>query len=149
MSINFHAYQSRGYLFENFEVQCEQWRSLFTGYDPVRVSRILQFSYDSEYLYIPYFGETYRLRVENGVLEKRLKNEAGMEKKENDKWTDQLFFNETMSIYHLLHYVKDVPVLSGNWILNEHLDERRRSGKVNDILLESFSAKFTERCKDL
>lgn len=139
MSINFHAYQSRGYIFEKFEVQCEQWRTVFTAYDPQRVSQILNLQYDKDFLYIPYFEQLYRLYLENGILEKQ----------EEVKWTDQLYFNETMSIYHLLHYVKDKPMLSGIWIPNEHLDERRRSGKVNDILLETFSQKYSGKCGQL
>lgn len=136
MSINFHAYQSRGYLFENFEVQCEQWRTLFSNYNPERVSRILQLNYNEDYLFLTYFGNAFRLNLKSGVIEKKIE----------ESWNDQLYFNETMSIYHLLHYVKNVPVLSGTWVLNEHLDERRKSGKVNDILLDSFSSKFSGKC---
>lgn len=139
MSINFHAYQSRGYLFENFEVQCEQWRTLFSEFNPERVSKILHLNYDTEYLYLTYFGELYRLCLDNGILEKETQ----------DDWTSQLYFNETMSIYHLLHYVKDIPILSGTWVLNEHLDERRKSGKVNDILLDSFAVKFSDKSEIL
>lgn len=101
MSINFHAYQRRGYLFENFEVQCEQWRTLFSNFNPERVCRILNLSYDDEFLYVSYFYDSYRLCLKTGILEKNIE----------ENWSDQLYFNETMSIYHLLYYVKDVPVL--------------------------------------
>lgn len=138
MSINYHAYQSRGYLFENFEVQCEQWRNLYTGFDPVRVAGILNLTYNCDYVYVSYYRQAYRLCLSDGVLEKQT----------GDEWTDQLYFNETMSVYHLLHYVKDNPGVSGIWIPNENLDARRRS-KINDILLESFSAKFSGKCDEL
>lgn len=139
MSINFHAYQSRGYLFENYEAQCEQWRSRFTKYDPDRVSQILNLKYDDTYLYIVYYHQNFRLCLENGILEKQ----------KDENWTDQIFFNETMSIYHLLYYVQDEPGNSGSWIPNEQLDSRRKSGKVNDILLESFSKRFAGHCAEL
>lgn len=139
MSINYHAYQSRGYIFENFELLCEQWRGIFTAYVPDRVASILNLNFDDTHLYIPYLGDSYRLCLENGILEKQTP----------EGWNDQLYFNETMSIYHLLHYVKDTPICSGVWIPNEHLDERRRSGRVNDILLDSFSAKFSGHCTEL
>lgn len=136
MSINFHAYQSRGYLFENYEAQCEQWRSIFSGYDPVRTAKILYLQYDEEYLYLQYYQKEYRLSLRHGILYK----------KETNEWTDKLFFNESMSIYHLLYYVKDCPKKSGNWVQNEHLDTRRKSSAINDILLKSFSEKFSGKC---
>ena len=139
MSINYHAYQSRGYIFEDFELLCEQWRTKFTDYDPKRVAQILNLTYDSEYLYISYFQNPYRLYLKNGILEK--KTESG--------WTKELFFNETMSIYHLFYYVVDVPQISGIWIPNDNLDARRRSGKNNDILLQTFSVKFSGNCEAL
>ncbi len=32
MSVNYHAYQSRGVLFEEYEVVCQQWREEFSEY---------------------------------------------------------------------------------------------------------------------
>ena len=139
MSINFHAYQSRGYLFENYEAQCEQWRNMFKSFEPVRVAEILNLKYDNEYLYLIYYGNHYRLSLQDGILYK----------KDYNDWTDKLYFNESMSIYHLLYLVKDEPQNSGIWIPNEQLDSRRKSGKVNDILLESFSKSFTGKCSEL
>ena len=139
MSINYHAYQSRGFLFTDFEIPCEQWRTRFTAYDPQRVAGILNLAYDETYLYLSYLKDNYRLCLEQGILEK----------KQDSIWTDQVYFNEAMSIYHLLHYVKDIPLHSGIWIPNENLDTRRGSRRVNDILLQSFSAKFTGKCKEL
>lgn len=34
MSVNYHAAQSRGVLFENHEKVSEQWRQEFSQYDP-------------------------------------------------------------------------------------------------------------------
>lgn len=133
MSINYHAMQSRGYLFENFEVQCRQWRSAFSGYDPERISGILCLKYDKQYLYISYFQTPYRLRLKDGVLEKYVEG----------KWSGELYFNETMSIYHLLYYTRDFPSRSGEWIPNDHLDTRTRSGRTSDPLLEGFAKKFS------
>lgn len=135
MSINYHAYQSRGYLFTNNEAQCEQWRTAFSGYDPARAAGILDLEFDETYLYLSYFQMPYRLRREDGVLEK----------KDGKGWTEDLYFNETMSIYHLLYYTKDHPLASGTWIPNANLDTRSR-GRVEDPLLTSFSRSFEGRC---
>lgn len=133
MSINYHAMQSRGYLFENFEVQCEQWRGIFSGYDPQRIAGILHLEYDEQYLYIDYFQTPYRLCLKDGVLEKW----------SDEAWSRELYFNETMSVYHLLYYTKDFPVASGEWIPNDHLDTRTRSGRMGDPLLDHFAGKFS------
>lgn len=133
MSINYHAMQSRGYLFEDFEVQCEQWRRIFSGYDPQRIAKILDLKYDEQYLYIFYFQVPYRLRLRDGVLEKC----------RDGKWGGELYFNETMSIYHLLQYTKDCPGVSGEWIPNDRLDTRTRSGGRADPLLEHFAKEFS------
>lgn len=133
MSINYHAMQSRGYLFTNFEVQCEQWRGIFSGYDPERIAGILHLKYDEQYLYLSYFQTPYRLRLRDGVVEK-MSGEA---------WSEELYFNETMSIYHLLYYTRDFPAQSGEWIPNDHLDTRTRSGRASDPLLDDFARKFS------
>lgn len=139
MSINYHAMQSRGYLFENFEVQCEQWRGIFSGYNPERIAGILHLKYDAHYLYVSYFHTPYRLRLKDGVLEKEI----------HGGWSDALYFNETMSIYHLLYYTKDFPGHAGEWIPNDHLDTRTRSGRTNDPLLDHFAGKFSGHLQQL
>lgn len=58
-------------------------------------------------------------------------------------WSGQLYFNETMAVYHLLRYVKDDPSLSGRWIPNDQLDTRAGgNSRQKDMLLETFSRDF-------
>lgn len=71
MSINFHAYQCRDYLLSDYEEIEKQWTTLFTNYDPKRVIRILNLERDEQYLYIKYFQTLFRLRLEDGTLEKQ------------------------------------------------------------------------------
>ena len=96
MSISYHAYLNRGYRFSVHEALTEQWTASFTGYDPARAAETLHLNYDSQYLYIPYLYELYRLRLADGLLEKEAP----------DGWQSDLYFNECMSVYHLLHYVR-------------------------------------------
>lgn len=134
MSVNYHAFQSRGYLFSNYEALSEQWRSAFAGYDPARISRILHLETDESYLYLSYFRSRYRLRLADGWLEKETE----------DGWTENLYFNETMSIYHLLHYTKDQPLITGIWVPNTALaGARAHNQNVPDPLLTPFARKFT------
>lgn len=112
MSVNYHAAQSRGVLFENHEKVSEQWRQEFSQYDPARIKNTLHLETDEEYLYLQYFSSLYRLCLKNGVLER----------KSDETWSDQLYFNEAMAIYHFLYYTKDIPVISGSWVPSQTVD---------------------------
>lgn len=139
MSVNYHAYQSRGVLFENYEKVCGQWREKFSGYDSDRVAGILHLKTDETHLYISYFGQNYRLCTENGCLEKEQDNE----------WSEELYFNEAMVIYHLLNYVKDDPSSSGTWVPGQSLDGAVSRQSMPDPLLDPFAAKFTGKAEIL
>lgn len=134
MSVNFHAAQGRGFLFAGNEAVCQQWRDAFSHYDPSRISALLNLKSDEEFLYVSYFQTPYRLRLADGVLERETEN----------GWTDELYFNESMSIYHLLHYTRDFPKISGVWVPNTAL---RGAGAHNrnlpDPLLTPFAARFS------
>ncbi len=138
MSVNYHAYQSRGVFFEEYEVVCQQWREEFSEYKPERIAKILHLETDQEYLYLTYFRCPYRLRLRDGVLEKEVE----------EQWTDKLYFNEAMSFYHLLHYTKDLPVVSGKWVPSHTIDGVvSRNPAVKDPLLSPFETKYNGKIK--
>ena len=140
MSVNYHAFQSRGVLFSDYEVVCRQWREEFSGYAPGRIVRILHLEADETYLYLSYFQCPYRLRLTDGVLEKQ----------KDQEWTDELYFNESMSIYHLLHYTKDLPVVSGKWVPSHTIDGViSRNPAVKDPLLAPFEVKYAGKVEEL
>lgn len=89
MSINYHAYQNKGYLLSVYEVVYEQWCQRFTDFDPKRAARILNLDYDKEYVYANYYNDRFRLRLKDGVLEKAVKEagpvQAGKEEKKEKK----------------------------------------------------------------
>lgn len=140
MSVNYHAFQSRGVLFSNYEVVCRQWQEEFAGFDPERIARILRLEADDKYLFLTYFQNGYRLRLADGVLEKQ----AG------ETWTEALYFNESMAVYHLLRYTKDLPVVSGKWVPSHTIDGvvSRNSAAV-DPLLGPFERKYTGKMAEL
>lgn len=136
MSVNYHAFQSRGVLFSEYEVVCEQWRERFTEYDPSRIARILGLESDDSFLFVLYLGERYRLRLSDGVLEKQTDQE----------WSEALLFNEAMAVYHLLTYTADVPVVSGRWVPSHSIDGVvSRSQKMPDPLFASFCREWRGR----
>lgn len=138
MSINYHAFQNRGYLFSTHEVLAQQWRDTFAGYDPARVCGILRLKAEEGYLYLTYFRRPYRLRLKDGFLEKEAE---GM-------WTEKLYFNEAMSIYHLLYYTKELPASCGVWVPNTALEGAGvHSRNMPDPLLEPFAARFSGKVK--
>lgn len=140
MSVNYHAFQSRGFLFSEYEAVSEKWHGIFAGFDPGRISRILHLNADEKFLYVMYFGCLYRLQLSDGHLEKQ----AG------DGWTAELYFNESMAVYHLLYYTKDVPAVSGQWVPSHTIDGVvSRNRAVPDPLLTSFCREWTGRTKEL
>lgn len=140
MSVNYHASQSRGVLFSNHEKVCQQWREEFTAYDPARISRILHLASDGQYLYLTYFKSPFRLRLADGTLEKQ----------KDGEWTEELYFNEAMSVYHLLHFTKDLPTISGKWVPSQRIDGVvSRNPAVKDPLLAPFEAKYSGRVEAL
>lgn len=142
MSVNYHAFQSRGVLFTDYEIVCRQWREEFAGYDSRRIARILRLNTDEEHLYLTYFGHPYRLRLSDGVLEKEIREEAG--------WSEALYFNESMSVYHLLRYTKDLPTISGKWAPSHTIDGVvSRNPAVRDPLLSPFERKYAGRTEAL
>ncbi|MDY3917758.1 MAG: DUF3786 domain-containing protein [Candidatus Limivivens sp.] len=140
MSVNYHAFQSRGVLFDEYEKVSEQWREAFTGYDPERIARILKLQRDETYLYLSYLGTPYRLCLENGRL-------SG---KKEGLWTEALYFNESMAIYHLLQYTKDAPVLTGSWVASSTIDGVvSRDSRMPDPLLMPFAKRWEGRAEEL
>ena len=139
MSVNYHAFQSRGFLFSEYEAVSQQWRTRFTGYDPSRIQKILGLHRNSDYLYLSYYENPYRLRLQDGILEKEC----------SQAWTDELYFNETMSIYHLLYYTKDFPRSDGPWVSNDSLDGSGSRQPMPDPLLVPFARKFTRNLEAL
>lgn len=166
MSVNYHAYQSRKVLFPEAGAVCEQWRFAFSGYDPRRIADILHLRFDPEYLYLNYFGSSYRLCLKTGVLEKQIPvssqketgsragvgivfSQKGVLETPSNIWTDRLYFNETMALYHLLKYTKDHPGLSGIWVPNMELDGASIRSRQADPLLAPFSLHFTGKTEFL
>lgn len=140
MSVNYHAFQSRGVLFSEYEMVCRQWQQEFTGYDPARISRILHLRSDDQWLYLTYYGKMYRLNLEDGHLEKEMQ----------DGWSGELYFNESMAVYHLLHYTRDVPLITGKWVPSHTVDGVvSRNPSVPDPLLSPFEKRYAGRLEEL
>ncbi|MBE6015598.1 MAG: DUF3786 domain-containing protein [Lachnospiraceae bacterium] len=149
MSINYHAYQNRGFTFGTFEEIAKIWLERFRGYNPDRIAGILGLKYDEKYLYIEYFGREYRLNLEIGRIEKKsdepfdnfcAPDEIPLEK----GWHGEVYANEAMAIYHILFYTVDEPHLSGEWVQNASLDPRHVRHPQEDVLFEDFLKSFPE-----
>ena len=159
MSINFHAQQNRGFRFSVIEEIQRKWRERFTGYDPERAARILELERDEKYLYVRYYDDLFRLRLADGVLEKKLRQkrdragyidlETGEKVDYDPDWDEDVFFNEAMSVYHILYHVKDEPGRSGEWLTNENIINSNARTDIPDPLLSPFSASFSGRCDEL
>ena len=161
VSVNYHAFQNRGYLFSNHEADADLWYEKYKNYNPERIAGILGLAYDDDYLYVPYYDLTYRLVRATGKLEKEKKETPKeTDRKEHTRentvqdrgktWTDEIYFNEGMAVYHLLEYTKDAPRHAGIWVRTDALDGVvSRNPAVKDPLLIPFAAKFSGRCVEL
>lgn len=140
MSVNYHAFQCRGFLFDEYEAHKEHWLAFFQNYNPERVVRILGLTADENYLYLTYYQVPYRMRLTDGTLEKQV----------DGAWTTRLFFNEAMVCYHLLYYVKDAPLCLGQWVPNTALDGViSRTEPQHDPLFFPFEQRFSGRAAQL
>jgi len=140
MSVNYHAFQSRGVPFAEYEVISQQWRSEFNNYNPKRIAEILDLETDKEWLYLSYYQNLYRMNLQDGHLEKQIEN----------KWSDELYFNESMVIYHLLYYTKDTPLVTGVWVPSHTIDGVvSRNITAPDPLFAPFAKSYTGRLPEL
>ena len=171
--MGYHSFRNIGYRLTDSEAACTKWREKYAGFDPSHAAAVLQLSTDDTYVYVTYFGLRYRLRCRDGVLEKAVPVKDAPEKYAADKaatenaapekdgqlpsgkeeqaaagqpevWTEDLFMNEALVLYHLLGDVKDNPRQTGRWCSEADLDPVRiRSGNRTDPLLNGFASDFS------
>ncbi|MBQ7371823.1 MAG: DUF3786 domain-containing protein [Blautia sp.] len=151
--MSIHSFRNIGFSFTASEETCRKWRTLFTGFYPEDAVRALQLSAEDPYVYISYFEHLYRLRTTDGVLEKkgsegpeRVKTIAVSDANEEapSDWTDQLYMNEALVLYHVLGDIKENPIRSGVMIPEAELDPVRiRSSNRTDPLLKSFAKTYS------
>ena len=145
--MSLHAYRNIGFRFIEQEAACAKWRKLFEGADTSLAEQALELKADQNFTYITYFGIEYRLNRENGILEK----------KEDDCWSEDLFMNEALVLYHALGDTKEIFGRQGSKVPEGNLDpvSIRHSDRI-DPLLKAFSANLSgqlsaleKRCKQL
>ncbi|SFB28152.1 protein of unknown function [Acetitomaculum ruminis DSM 5522] len=137
MSINYHAFQNRGVAFSEHEEDAIIWYQKFSGFNPQKISNILHLQIIDGNPHIRYFNNEYRLNCQNGKIEKLI----------DDKWDDErVCFNEAMAIYHLFTYTKEMPVVSGEYMLASSLQgEVVANPYVKDPLIWPFEERFKNR----
>ncbi len=138
--MGYHSFRNIGYRLTDSEAACTKWREKFRGFDPKTAVSALQLPSDGSYVRITYFGTEYRLRLADGVLEKRI----------SGGWTEDLFMNEALVLYHLLGDVCEHPRSTGIWCSEADLDPVKiRSGNRTDPLLNGFAADFSGKIPEL
>ncbi len=147
--MGYHSYRNIGYRLTDSEAACTKWREKFCAFDPGKAAAALQLPFDETYIYITYFGTQYRLRLADGVLEKQTAEAAGKDSPE-ETWTEDLFMNEALVLYHLLGDVRENPRKTGIWCSEADLDPVKvRSGNRTDPLLNGFASDFTGKVPEL
>ena len=142
--MGYHSFRNIGYRLTDSEAACQKWREKFAGFDPHRASAVLDLPVDAEYIYVTYFGQRYRLRLADGVLEKAVSSSDAPD------WTEDLFMNEALVLYHLLGDVAEHPKKTGIWCSESDLDPVKiRSGNRTDPLLNGFASDFSGKLQEL
>ena len=142
--MGFHSFRNIGFSFVDAEAICSKWRRIFAGYNPEKAIRILGLTENAGCLYIQYFDKKYRLVLQNGVLEKRTDSGAA------EKWTENIFMNEALVLYHLLGDMQESPRTAGEWIPEANLDPVKiRSGNRTDPMLNGFASQYAGRLPEL
>lgn len=140
--MGYHSFRNIGYRLTDAEAACTKWRKKYAGFDPSRAAEVLQLPVDEACIYATYFGRRYRLHLADGILEK--------ETDQPDVWTEDLFMNEALVLYHLLGDVQAQPRQTGVWCSEADLDPVRiRSGNRTDPLLNGFASDFAGRIPEL
>ena len=152
--MGYHSYRNIGYRLTDSEAACTKWREKFAGFDPAAAASVLQLPADGTHIYISYFRQNYRLRLADGVLEKALPGPEGAPEEDFSSpliiWTEDLFMNEALVLYHLLGDVKETPRHTGQWCSEAELDPVKiRSGNRTDPLLNGFASDFSGKIPEL
>lgn len=97
----------------NYDIQADDARRLFLGYDQQQIIKRYRLSADEQWLYLEYLHIPCRISRSSGIVEMR---------ERQDVWKECRDFNTVMTIYDLLCYAKGdtAPVLSGEWCTVGH-----------------------------
>lgn len=138
--MGFHSFKNIGFSFVDAEAACRKWREKFTDFDPAGRDAYLSVHIQDHFVYTSYLGTDYRLDCETGVLEKRM----------DDDWTDQLFMNEALAVYHYMGDSKGLIRTPGNWVPESALDPVSiRSNDRTNPLFAGFAKDYSGRMEEL
>lgn len=90
---------------DNYRIQAQQAKDLFTTYDQEKLIAKLKLKHDEAYLYPVMFSETYRIHRKTGDIER--KTERG--------WVDANSFGEVMVLLDLVCDSREDRFASGKW----------------------------------
>lgn len=90
---------------DNYAIQAQQAKQLFTTYDQQALIAKLKLPFDEDYLYPTMFSEQYRIHRKSGNICR--KTESG--------WVDANSFGEVMTLLDLVCDSKENRCISGKW----------------------------------
>lgn len=93
----------------NYDKQALMAKELFLKYDQQEIIRKLHLEHDDAYIYLRMLGKKYRVLRRDGSIEVETK------KGYSSKLSEDVTFNIVMTIYDILCYSRETPVLAKEW----------------------------------
>ena len=128
---------------DNYRIQAQQAKDLFTTYDQEKLIAKLKLKHDEVYLYPVMFSEIYRIHRETGDIDRKTEN----------GWVDANSFGEVMVLLDLVCDSRVDRFVSGKWknmtdfglMFHRNLTENRADPWVNKF--EADPEGFRKACE--
>lgn len=126
----------------NYEKQVEAARKLFLTYDQEGMAEKFHLELDTEYLYLEFVSQMFRISRDTGAVEYRLEKADG-------HYVPSRSFEAVMTLYDMLCYSKEPPVLAGEWCALHSLQVTMSSPSADTFTQKyaDFFAGKTEKLK--
>ncbi|MCI9214757.1 MAG: DUF3786 domain-containing protein [Oscillospiraceae bacterium] len=126
----------RGNYMNNYQIQAENAKKLFLGYDQEEIIRKLRLEHDEDYLYLPFLDLQYRVHRRTAAVERREGTGA---------YEDGGSFNEVLTIFDALCWSKEGVQLSGEWRSTAALGNQVHGGSLFQGFREQAARMDPER----
>lgn len=125
----------------NYDKQALMAKELFLNYDQKEIIEKLQLEHDDFYIYLTMLGKQYRISRQDGTVEVKNRDVYSLDLGES------IHFNIVMTIYDMLCYSKQTPVLAKEWCPLAML--QITSTPSADVFTKKYAEAFSGKTEEL
>ena len=125
----------------NYEKQVEAARELFLTYNQEEMAEKFQLQLEAEHLYLEFVSQMFRISRDTGAVEYR-------PQKADARYVPCRSFEAVMTIYDMLCYSKEPPVLTGEWCALHSLQVTMSSPSA-DTFIQKYADFFAGKTEKL